>query len=83
MAAKVIVITIRIHLSRSLSVMMHITFTGQYNIWIRIANPGCKTPNQTVMTADQDSHARRIVVHGTSNQERVFSITSEMLLKLM
>ena len=83
MAAKVIVITIRIHLSRSLSVMMHITFTGQYNIWIRIANPGYESPNQTVMTANQDSNARRIVVHGTSNQERVSSITSEMLLKLM
>jgi hypothetical protein len=34
------------------------------------------------MTASQDNHARRIVVHVTSNL-KVFSMTSEMLLKLM
>ena len=62
---------------------MHITFANQYNIWISLANPGYESPNQTVMTANQDSNARHIVVHGTSNQERVSSITSEMLLKLM
>ena len=62
---------------------MHITFADQYNIWISLANPGYESSNQTVMTANQDSYARHIVVHGTSNQERVSSITSEMLLKLM